>query len=46
MDLIIAEQHDNGVHLNCGSECNRAGQVERFHSHDYSGLVICCDDNE
>lgn len=43
-DEIIAQQHDNGVHINCNGECPRFGTVDRFHSHDYDGLIICCDD--
>lgn len=45
MDEIIGQQHDNGVHIECSSEeCAYAGNVARFHSHDYDGPIICCDD--
>lgn len=37
-----AEQHDNGVHVNCDpDECFRAGRVDFLHGHDYSGPLIC-----
>jgi hypothetical protein len=47
------QQHDNGVHVNCrpahdknvgsGSpaRCAYAGGVERVHSHDYDGPLVC-----
>lgn len=41
---IVAQQHDNGVHINCNGTCPHNGTVEKFHSHDYDGIVICCDD--
>lgn len=46
--LTVYEQHDNGVHVNCTpSECKYAGAVERWHSHDYSGLLVCgCEEDE
>lgn len=46
MDEIIAQQHDNGVHINCNAECPLNGKVERFHSHDYDGLIVCCEDDD
>jgi hypothetical protein len=46
MDEIVAQQHDNGVHINCNATCPKWGTIERFHSHDYDGLLICCDDDE
>lgn len=47
------QQHDSGVHVNCrpaGSRkvgggstngCRHAGAVERWHAHDYEGLLVC-----
>jgi hypothetical protein len=46
MDQIVAQQHDNGVHIDCNATCPMWGTVERFHSHDYDGIVICCSDDE
>ena len=38
----IGEQHSNGVHVHCQSkECRYAGKVERWHSHDYDGPLVC-----
>ncbi len=41
----VTEQHFCDVHLNCPPEsCPYAGKIFRFHSHDYSGPIVCCDD--
>jgi hypothetical protein len=46
MTDIIWQQHDNDVHVNCDpKECNLAGKVARFHSHDYDGPIVCCDED-
>lgn len=38
----VYEQHDNGVHVQCCSDwCLRAGTVESWHGHDYSGPLVC-----
>ncbi len=43
--MDIGQLHDNGVHVECDEdECTLSGKVERFHSHDYDGPVICCDE--
>lgn len=38
----VYDQHVSGVHVNCGSGCDRAGTVDRLHSHDYEGELVCC----
>ena len=45
------ELHDSGVHVECRPahgrpdgtwrHCTLAGKVERFHSHDYQGPLVC-----
>ena len=40
-----AQLHVNGVHVECARrDCPAAGTVDRFHSHDYDGPLVCCDD--
>ena len=50
------QQHGSGVHVNCrparpnhgtdsANSCKHGGAVERWHAHDYEGLLVCgCDD--
>jgi hypothetical protein len=51
----VQELHDAGVHVDCvntGSrhaprekKCHYAGKIERVHSHEFDGLLVCgCDD--
>jgi hypothetical protein len=35
------ELHMAGVHIMCGADCSRAGTIERYHSHDYDGPLVC-----
>jgi hypothetical protein len=45
------QQHDSGVHINCKpkgryggdsvNSCKYAGYGERWHAHDYEGLLVC-----
>jgi hypothetical protein len=44
-DAMIYALHDNGIHVRCGRDCEHAGSVERFHSHDHDGPLVCdCDE--
>jgi hypothetical protein len=39
--VMYLDQHESGVHVNCDETCPLNGKVERYHSHDYDGLLVC-----
>lgn len=43
----MEEWHRNGIHIDCDpDECESAGKVARYHSHDFDGpLPDCCDED-